>query len=115
NLMGMDISPDGTTLVVADQAYDSATNTNWVYLVDLVTLAVKKISFTLDFYEGGTFTAAYGSDGSILVTSTFLGSGWVPLRRLVPETGEVTELLTLTQDTMLCASADRSVIGFAES
>ena len=76
-LGGMDISPDGQSLVVADNTYSGGQL--WVYIVDLVTLAAQKISFPQAFSEGGTFTAAYGSDGSILISSKFLGSGFVPL------------------------------------
>ena len=108
-LYGMDLSPDGEKLVVADATFAG------VRIVDLETLDVENVEFTRASGEGGTFTAAYGADGSILTTSTFNGSGWVPLRRHVPSTGVTTELTTITQNTMLAPSADRSVIGFAES
>jgi hypothetical protein len=115
SLKGMDISPDGSLLAVADTSYDSASNSNWVHLVDLGSMTVRKLNFTRASSEGGTFTVAWGGDGSLLVSSTFLGSGWVPLRRYVPGTGQVTTLASVRQDTMLRASADGSVIGFAES
>ncbi|MDF3032035.1 MAG: hypothetical protein K0R03_2593 [Moraxellaceae bacterium] len=115
SLKGMDISPDGSTLAVADTSYDSGSNSNWVHLVDLGSMATRKVSFTRTPSESGTFTVAWAGDGSLLVTSTFLGSGWVPLRRYVPATGQVATLASVRQDTMLRASADGSVVGFAES
>jgi hypothetical protein len=61
NLGGLDISPDGKTLVVADRSV-SATEA-WVWLVDLDTLAARKMPVPVAFYETGTYSAVYGSDG----------------------------------------------------
>ncbi|HEX8723298.1 MAG TPA: Ig-like domain-containing protein [Pyrinomonadaceae bacterium] len=121
NLAGLDLSPDGNTLVVADRTRD-ASNV-WVHVVDLRTGEGRKATFPRDFGEGGTFSVAYGKDNRVLVTSTYEGSGWVPLRRLDPATGAwaaLNNLLAadggeLSQDAMLAASGDRSVIGFAEA
>ena len=113
DLAGMDISPDGSLLAVADRKMYAGYNR--IVLVDLATGAVREQQFALDYYEGGTFTVAFGSDGRLLVTSRFNGSGWVPLRRYDPATGAVTVLTEICQDTMLAPSADGSVIGFAES
>lgn len=112
-LSGIDISPDGNRLLVADKNY--STNTLWVHEVDLSTGLTQKIMFPRAFGEGGTFAAAYGSDGSALITSDFLGSGWVPLRQYNSKTGTTTELASVTQRTMVSASADDNIIGFAES
>ncbi|HEX8351514.1 MAG TPA: Ig-like domain-containing protein, partial [Pyrinomonadaceae bacterium] len=120
NLAGLDLSPDGDTLVVADRTRDASNI--WVHVVDLRTGAAGKVNFPRYSLEGGTFTVAYGGDNHVLITSTFEGSGWIPLRRLNPATGAWTTLNhlladsngTLSQDTMLAASGDRSVVGFAE-
>jgi len=109
SLSGIDLSPDGNTLAVADRGG------SWIYLIDLVTGQSKQALFSPASGEGGTFTVAFGNDGAILTTSTYKGSGWVPLRRYVPATGQATVLASICQNTMLCPSADRSVIGFAES
>lgn len=113
NLGGMDISPDGDTLMVADRNYN-ATN-NWVHVVDLTTGLSRRALFPLEFYEGGIYTVAFGKDGRALVSSTFLGSGSVPLRRYDPATDTTTRLASISQWTMLTASGDGSVIGFAEA
>ena len=112
-LKGLDVSSDGTTLAVADDSHD-ATN-NWIYLVNLNTLSDTKVKFPLDFGEGGTFTAAYGRDGALLVTSNYEGSGPVPLRRYDPATGKTTDLGYVNQQTMLRTSANGKVIALAES
>ena len=113
SLYGMDISPDGSRLVVADSS--STANQVWVDEINLNTGAAKKDYFDRAFYEGGTYSVAFGKDGSLLTTSTFQGSGWVPLRRYDPATGQSVTLDSVRQDSMLAASADRSVIGFEES
>jgi len=114
SLRGMDLSADGNTLVVTDLQY-SATQ-NWVYLVDLETDTWRQATFDLAFGEGGTFAAAFGEDGRILVTSSFQGSGFVPLRRYDPVTDTyVVVLSSITQNTMVIGSGDGVVVGFAES
>ena len=121
SLAGLDLSPDGNTLVVADRTRD-ASNV-WVWVVDLRTGAANKATTPRASGEGGTFTVAFGADNNVLVTGTYEGSGWNPLRRLNPATGVWTSLTslfpdmpggTLSQNAMLAASGDRSVIGFAE-
>ena len=114
NLMGLDLSPDGSTLLVADLYYSA--DRVWVHEVDLRTLEVSKAEVPRDgTYEGGTFAVAFGNDGAALVTSTFLGSGWTPLRRYDPATHGWTVLGTVTQSVMVSASPDGSVIGFVEA
>lgn len=114
NLMGMDISLDGSTLAVADATNDSLNV--WIHLVNLDSGASTKVLIPRAFMEGGTFTVAYGSDGALLISSTFEGSGWVPLRRYDPSTAMTTVLAgSIRQNTMLVSTGDSSAIGFVES
>lgn len=114
DLGGIDLSPDGNTLVVADR--DGSATQAWVYLVALDSLTVRRVAVSKsDSYEGGIFTAAYGADNNVYTTSTFNGSGWVPLRQLVPATEQWTTLASVRQDTMLAPSGDAQTIAFAES
>lgn len=114
-LGGIDLSPDGNTLVVADRA-GSATEV-WVHLVAVETGLSRKVPVNKDQWslEGGTFTAVYGADSRVYATSTFNGSGWTPLRRLDPATDTWTALASVRQNTMLAASGDGETIAFAES
>lgn len=110
---GMDLSPDGDELAVADRS--SSSTRLWLHVVDLRGGRIRRHSAVKDWYEGGMWTVAYAADGSILATSRFEGSGWVPLRRFSPISRKPTELITISQDTMLKASADRGTIAFAEA
>lgn len=109
SLLGIDLSPDGKTLAVAD------TSRTGIDLVSTSTGTVTPVNFTPAFGEGGAYTVAYGSDGKLLVTTEFQGSGFVPLRQYDPATQTTTIIATsIRQDTMLTPSADRSTIGLAE-
>ncbi|HEY3777554.1 MAG TPA: hypothetical protein VGL35_05810 [Rhizomicrobium sp.] len=112
SLMGMDISPDGTTAAIAD-AVPGASD-NYIHLVNLDTLAVTTVQFPLDG-AAGTFTTAYGADGKLVVSCEFNGSGWVPLWLYDPASGSETNLGTVTQDTMLSSSANGKAVALAES
>lgn len=117
-LKGMDLSPDGNTLAVADESNDGTDE--WVHLINLDTLTEDKATMPLASYGYmGTFSVAYASDGSLLVTSTGIpgsfGSSFLPLRKLDPATKAWSDLATVRPSTMLAPSADRKVIGFAEA
>lgn len=111
-LSGMDISPDGNTLAVADQV--RVGEEVFIHLVDLDSMAVESVSFPRAFYEGGSWTVVYTSDGQIVVTTRFEGSGWVPMRLYDPGTQTTTVLDSVRQNTMLSSSGDRKSIGFVE-
>lgn len=114
SLSGLDLSPDNRTLAVADRTRTSAEV--WVHLVDLQTGQASRATFPRGFGEGGTYTVAFGADGRLLVTSTYEGSGWVQLRRYDPATGASAVVASsVRHNTMLAASGDGSVVGFAES
>jgi hypothetical protein len=115
-LIGMDLSPDGTTLAVADTSTDGTNE--WVHLVNLSTLVDTKVNEPLDSGSigglAGTWAVAYAADGSLLVTSQYAGSGYVPLLRLI--NGQWSTLSNdVQQGTMVSASGDGQVVGFAES
>ncbi|HEX6732217.1 MAG TPA: hypothetical protein VF074_19520, partial [Pyrinomonadaceae bacterium] len=113
NLGGIDISPDGNTLVVADRR--RLETLVWVYVVNLQTEQITQLQFPRAFFEGGTFTVAFVNDGTVLSTSLFEGSGWVPLRRFNPISGDWSQIDEVRQNTMITASGDMGIIGFAES
>lgn len=113
SLRGMDISPDGQYLAVADSTTQGAQNR--VFVVALATGVVNTISFPLASNESGTFTTAWAGDGSLLVSSSFAGSGWVPLRKVNVATGTSTVLASVRQNSMLTPSQDRKTVAIAES
>ncbi|NOJ92156.1 hypothetical protein HMI51_04240 [Corallococcus coralloides] len=113
SFVGIDLSPDGNGLLVADAGYTETKN--WIHQIDLTTGESKKIEFSLDFYEGGTFTAVYTSATEALVSSTFRGSGSVPLRKVNLTDGTARSIRNVRQNTMLTPSADGSTVAYAES
>lgn len=118
NLKGMDMSPDGNTLVVAD---DTQTGDNaWVYAINLDTLTSRQLSFPIlrddqgRAMESGTWSVAFGNDGYIYSTSDFPGSGGPPLRKIDPVSGATTRLMHLYMKTMLSPTDDRRLIAFVQ-
>jgi hypothetical protein len=115
SLEGIDISPDESTIAVADETFDNVNNTNAIHLVNLDTLGVTTVNFPLQDLEGGTFTVAYGGDGNILVSSLFEGSGGdVPLWLYNPVKNTQTNAGSVLQNTMLQTSANGKVTALAE-
>jgi WD40 repeat protein len=110
-LNGIDLSPDGQTLAVADSTTQGANNR--VQLVSTTTGTATPISFTRQSLESGTYMVAWGSDNQLLITSNFDGSGDVPLRRYNPQTGTTTTVASVRQSSMLTPSADRNTIAIA--
>ncbi|HTV18576.1 MAG TPA: EB domain-containing protein [Polyangiaceae bacterium] len=114
-LLGLDLSPDESTLIVADASADVETASNRVHLVDVATGAARRLEFPLDFMEVGTFMPVFLDATSALVTSSFAGSGWVPLRRVDLSSGAFEVLRSVRQDSMLARSADGSTVAWAEA
>lgn len=112
-LGGLDLSPDGKTLAVTDRASSAAEV--WVHLIQLDTLAQSRLVAPKAFYEDGTWTAVFGGDGTLFVTSRFAGSGWVPMRRFNVASGDYSTIASVRQDTMLAASGNGNEIAFAEA
>ena len=114
-LIGMDLSPDQNTLVVADTDEDLGRGVNWIHVVDLMTGAARKIEFPLVSLEGGTFSVAFTTDTTVLVTSTFRGSGWVPMREVDLTDDSYSVIESVRQNTMLTATTDLSAVAYAEA
>ena len=87
NLQGIDLSPDGNSLMVADDVKVAGQCRVWV--VDLSTEAVQAISYDPYYDEAGTRWVAFGHDGVALVSPG--GSGATPLHRIHPN-GTITDL-----------------------
>lgn len=111
--LGIDLSPDGDRLIVADGTI--AGDENHLHLIDIDSGEVDTLDFELEDGEGGMFTALFISDDEVLATSTYQGSGWVPLRRVDLVSGEAEIVASVTQNTMLARSADGSTVAFAQA
>jgi DNA-binding beta-propeller fold protein YncE len=119
SLEGVDLSPDGNTLAVADATTDGVNE--WVYLVNLNTLVGTKVTVPIPSgsspfsYEAGTFALAFGSDGSLIVTSVespTVTGGYMALQRLIPSTGQWSSLAYngVEEKSMVSASGDGQTI-----
>jgi hypothetical protein len=115
NLMGIDLSPDGNLLMVADS---SASSTNvWVHVIDLNSGQTNRVFFPMLSSERGTFAVAFGGDGAALVTSRYNGSGSVPLRRYDPAS-RLTSVIGpgwIRTDSMVSSSGDGTTIIIAQT
>lgn len=110
---GMDLSPDGNRLAVADDFSEGGFAR--AYVVNLDSLGATGYATPLTFGEAGLFTVAFADDNTLLTTSRYNGSGWVPMRRLALPGGQPTDVASVRQDTMLASSGDGGTIAFAES
>lgn len=113
SLAGIDLSPDGNTLVFADRRrLDPHV---WIYVINLQTEQLRQQLFPRSFMEGGTYAVAYGSADTVLITSIFEGSGWIPLRKFNPGTGLYSELRQVRNNSMVTSSGDLGIIGYVEA
>lgn len=113
-LKGIDVSPDGKTIAVADDVIGVG-STVWFYLVDTATGEVRKVVSGAGGSEGGTYAVAFGADSRVFFSTRYRGSGWVRIRVYDPANQSIATVGgSVTQDTMLSASGDRSKIAFAQ-
>jgi len=113
-LMGVDLSPDCSTLVAADAT--GSQGAVCVHVADLQSGTLSTQEFPAVEGETGTHAVAFARDGTVFVTSRSGAgrAGTVPMRRYDPRSGEwVVALEGAPHATMVSASADRAVIGFA--
>jgi autotransporter-associated beta strand protein len=116
---GVDISPDGNSLAVANMGY--TTTTNWIDVVSPSDGSVRQISFSRSAENDcGTFSVAFADNGNVLVSSCDLYStAATPLRLVNLSSGANATVGETPASTslgaMLSPSADHSVIGIAEN
>lgn len=113
--VGLDISPDGNTLAIGlpDRAYSTST-ASFVGLVNLNNNQMSLVELQrYGYYEGGTNRVVFDSAGKLLISSGGFGSQ--VLRLYDPATGTAGVLGFLPEESHLAASANRQVIGIAET
>jgi WD40 repeat protein len=113
-LLGIEASPDGRYLAVANNGL--ANGNVRVFLFDIFgQRAPRVISYPAAFGESGSYMVSWEGNSRLLISGTFSGSGWTPLRRLDVATGALTQVRSVRQDTMLAASANGQATALAES
>ncbi|MES3153369.1 DUF4214 domain-containing protein [Sphingomonas faeni] len=124
NLGGLDISLDGRYAVIAERTpisttigqYGERTYQIGVHRVDLATGEVRTFVTTPNYYDYTFFDVAVLSNGKVLLTQSFQGSGWVTLKTLDIATGAIATLPgSYTQDSIISVSDDRTKVLVAES
>lgn len=108
NLTGIDLSPDGGTLAVADESRTS------IFLVKLSDDTVVEQAFAPSAAETGIHSVAFGADGSLLVASQTSDGSSSPLRRYDPVTGGTTVVANLTGATLASGAGGRC-LAFGEN
>jgi sugar lactone lactonase YvrE len=120
SLNGADITPDGSTLYVAD--FQTSQSQGVLHQVDLNSGSVTDVAYDLSAGEGGTWDVAVANNGKAFFST--LGSGSVPFRQLDLSTGAVTIRTDapgsggqglVTRATHIDRSADGSQMFMAES
>jgi len=124
-LGGIDVAPDGSYLMVVDRTAYNLTGNPFagtgsfdtrVYKVDTAT--GQTTTYTLHIGSGldSTFyDVAALSDGRVLLTQSFNGSGWVAMKLLNLNTGEFALGPDVRQNSVITPSADHSKVFIAEA
>jgi YVTN family beta-propeller protein len=107
---GIDITPDGSTLYVANSGAHN------VSVVDVATRhELRRITIPSGFANDRPFSIAIANNGKALLTTTFDGSGFGgQVYQITLATDEValrTDIGSVTEDTRLASSLDHSTIG----
>ncbi|MHC4476375.1 MAG: SdrD B-like domain-containing protein [Planctomycetota bacterium] len=111
---GMDITADYSALYVADTQLSDSNGV--VHKVNLDTLSVTNLTYTVVGNENGSYDIAIGSQGLALFTGSYGGSMLVPLRVLDTSTDVITThpdimgLTTIRSNLRLVRSYDRGTI-----
>ncbi len=95
-LSGLDISPDGSFLLVAEQTYVSGTqsNTDTLHMVALPSWSVSNLTFSTQYNaESGVFDVAVARPDFVLATTSYLGSGTVQFRGFNPQVSPLSAVL----------------------
>ena len=85
DLGGIDITPDGSTLIVADRTFDLGTAKGNVVKIEISTGSITTKQFDLSesdvgFHETGSWDVVAMSNDRAFFTSDFVGSSWNPFR-----------------------------------
>jgi hypothetical protein len=112
-LMGVAVSSDDTFAAVAKQGLiDGKVQFHYKRRYGMRHYAPR--AFTPYSLEGGTFMPSWTKNNKLLITGSFNGSGWVPLREFEPFNGELVTRAMVTQNSML-AKTEAGLTAIVES
>jgi hypothetical protein len=122
-LGGVDVTPNGDTVLVSDRSYDTTTDVGYIHRVDALSGIVTTLEFPLDGRETGSWDVVAMNNGKAFFTADFEGSGWVPLHELDLATDTIVDRPSSTfsgpnevrQRTWLYRNANHSVMLGLES
>jgi hypothetical protein len=111
-IRGMDITPEGHKLFVADRwRPSSSSSSRYLRVIDLETREVRSIAFAAAFsIEQGSWDVAIGNGGWAFLTTEISGSGNTPARRVNVE-GEWVEYLPAASGGGLLTDGQSRVTG----
>jgi DNA-binding beta-propeller fold protein YncE len=112
-LNGMDLTPDGRFLYVAEDVR-GATQA-FVRKVDLATGVVTSPRYNVSGGEAGSWDIVIGPNGKALFDTTFEGSSSVALREILLASDSLTVRQSVSQNTHLQRAGDRSLTFLAQS
>jgi hypothetical protein len=93
-----DISPNSEYLAIAP------IEAQFLYWIELEGLEINQVRFSADSSESGVYDLCVGSDGSVVFSMTYAGSGGVKLRRFDPRTNTVDEVGRVNMDSIVTAA-----------
>lgn len=94
-LGGIDVTPDGATILVADRTFNTTTDRGLIHRINASDGAVTTLDFALDggepsFTETGSWDVVAMNNGKAFFTTDFVGSAWVPFHQLDLATNAIT-------------------------
>jgi DNA-binding beta-propeller fold protein YncE len=94
-LGGIDVTPDGATILVADRTFNTTTDRGLIHRINASDGAVTTLDFALDggepsFTETGSWDVVAMNNGKAFFTTDFVGSAWVPFHQLDLATNVIT-------------------------
>ncbi|RRN65440.1 hypothetical protein [Caulobacter sp. 602-1] len=121
-LGGMDVSADGRYLMVTDGVLENPTGDQWgykatikVHLLDTITGKVTDYATTVTGYDRGFADVAFTSDGKVMFTQGFGGSGWTPVTTLDLTSGLFTRGSSTYTQPVLSVTDDHQTVLLAET
>lgn len=114
DLQGIDVSPDGRYMAVADRGLIGGQAHVFIYDT-FGSRTPRRIDYAPVSLESGSFMVAWSATNQLYISGTFAGSGWLPLRRFDLANNTMHTMNTVTRETMLATSHDRRWLAMAEA